>query len=97
MMGIDLTGIIAQAGPWGATLAVTLTVIMALIRGDLVPRKAHESALAQRDAVILAVTEDRNFLRDRLYAVMGLAQTSTDVADNSTRMLLQRGLTRGEN
>jgi hypothetical protein len=46
MMGIDLTGIIAQAGPWGATLAVTLTVIMALIRGDLVPRKAHESALA---------------------------------------------------
>jgi hypothetical protein len=88
-MGIDLTGIIAQAGPWGVTASVALTVIMAMIRGDLVPRKSHVDAISYRDDVIRDITRDRDFYRTHTHQLLGITDAATD---RLTQVMLNRGL-----
>lgn len=36
-----------EVGPWALFLSVCLIVLVAVIRGDLVPRKTHEDAIHQ--------------------------------------------------
>lgn len=45
----------AKAGPWGIAIGVILTVLYALMRGELIPRSTHEDRVSDLKAAITAL------------------------------------------
>lgn len=87
MDGIDVPAIAINLGPW----ALATTIILALVRGDLVPRRTHEKQMADRDTTILAIEKDRDYYRDQTLHLLGVAEVQAEaIADRQTRALLRR-------
>lgn len=87
MEGIDINAIVGIGSPW-ALLAIG---ILALIRGDLLPRSTHMSALDQRDRMIRDITDERDYYRARNEQLTGTAETYADfLANRQAGAMLQR-------
>jgi hypothetical protein len=86
MDGIDVSALIANGAPW----SLIALGIVAILRGDIVPRKAHNDLIGQRDQVIRDITQDRDYYREQTLALLRVADTA---ADRMTQALLQRQLT----
>lgn len=67
--------------PW----LLAMTIILSLIRGDLVPRRTHEGMITDRDKVIRAIEIDRDYYRDQTLALLRVADVA---ADRMTQALL---------
>lgn len=87
MDGIDVPAIAINVGPW----MLAVTIILALVRGDLVPRRTHEKQMADRDQIIAAITIDRDYFREQTLHLLGIAEVQVEaMADRQTRTLLRR-------
>jgi hypothetical protein len=83
MDGLDVSALVATGSPW----ALIALGIVAILRGDIVPRKAHDAQISQRDAMIRDITQDRDYYREQTLQLLRVADTA---ADHMTQALLSR-------
>lgn len=83
MEGFNPYSVIVGASPW----FLATFVLLALLRGDLIPRRTFDATIANRDETIVAISTERDYYRNMSLGLLGITET---VADRATAALLLR-------